>query len=587
MKTRKNWLKDNRGAALISIMIAVAFISILASALLYMAYSNYKMKVVNYESKVNFYGTEHDMTELTTVIRNDITKSNDPVAELKKLVGFVPIDASNPNAGRYSPNSLARLVYGDTIGATTSTTTPQSVPVNADTRAIDSNGTLNVTFTSKDLSSTSPNFLVETVTDPTDADHGLTRITLKDVVIEQQTTDDNGNYNNKITTDLVYRIKKSSVPNTPGGIGEFSMLMDSPITGASTNPTRVTMYGNTFIGPGTYVYSTDPTTGKKVVDPGAANALTLGGNAVYTVNGDYMIVFGNIELDGNAILNIISGQVTILGDVILKGNSSFVCTGDLFFPTGYGIKLGTGGNANNIIPHTLWDTTTTAMNTSAVNFIEQDKYDSLLTTLKLNDYTPTGAPDETNDGILNQILSGEQKPDGTHAVGIEDYSNVTQTSKVNYYGIDFQSAIVPTNNINAGDYENNLCFLLASKTTIKDGANLHSTLISKGAVEFDGQKNILFSQLGEDVFAYLTRLSTSTGFPASEPYDTDVHEFHANIGHSSHLEYVNNSTTTVVGSFFKPDANQTVNDIIGFATNNTSGKAVVESAVGYTNWTKE
>lgn len=581
MKTRKNWLKDNRGAALISIMIAVAFISILASALLYMAYSNYKMKVVNYESKVNFYGTEHDMTELTTVIRNDITKSNDPVAELKKLVGFVPIDATNPNLGRYNPNSLARLVYGDTITATTSTTTPQSVTVDADTRAIDSNGTLNVTFTSKDLSSTSPNFKVEVVTDPTDADHGLTRITLKDVVIEQQTTDDNGNYNNKITTDLVYRIKKSSVPNTPGGIGEFSMLMDSSITGVSDKPTRVTMYGNTFIGPGTYVYSTDPATGKEVVNPGGADALSLSGNAVYTVNGDYMIVFGNVILDGNAILNIVSGQVTILGDVILKGNSSFVCTGDLFFPAGYGIKLGTNGKATNIIPHSLWDTTTNAMSTTAANIIEEDKYNSLLTTLKLND------TDKTNDGILNQILDGEQKPDGTHPVKIEDYTEVTKTGYANYYGIDFQSAIVPTNNINAGDYENTLCFLLAGNTTIKDGANLHSTLISKGDVVFDGSKNILFSQLGEDVFAYMTRLSTSTGFPASEPYDSDIHEFHANIKGSTNMNYVNNSTTTVVGNFFKPDANQTVNDIIGFATNNTSGKAVVESAVGYTNWTKE
>ena len=110
----KKYLKNNRGAALVSVMIAVAFIAILASSLLYMAYSNYKMKIVNYESKANFYGTEHDMVVLSTAIRNSIANaSSDPEGTLKTLVG---VDATT---GRYNPTALAKLVYDDiTVPAT-------------------------------------------------------------------------------------------------------------------------------------------------------------------------------------------------------------------------------------------------------------------------------------------------------------------------------------------------------------------------------------------------------------------------------------------------------------------------------------
>ena len=47
--------KNNKGAALISVLIATAFLAITATALLMISYSNYKMKVVNLNSKNNLY----------------------------------------------------------------------------------------------------------------------------------------------------------------------------------------------------------------------------------------------------------------------------------------------------------------------------------------------------------------------------------------------------------------------------------------------------------------------------------------------------------------------------------------------------
>ena len=98
---------NNKGAALISIMIAVAFISILASAFLYMSYNNFTMKVTNYESKQNFYDTEQHMMNLSAKLRSEIMASSDPLTELKTLAG---VDAS----GRYDATKLAQLAFDTT-----------------------------------------------------------------------------------------------------------------------------------------------------------------------------------------------------------------------------------------------------------------------------------------------------------------------------------------------------------------------------------------------------------------------------------------------------------------------------------------
>ena len=42
----KVFKKNNKGIAMISIMITIAFLSIIATALLSISYSNYRMKVV-------------------------------------------------------------------------------------------------------------------------------------------------------------------------------------------------------------------------------------------------------------------------------------------------------------------------------------------------------------------------------------------------------------------------------------------------------------------------------------------------------------------------------------------------------------
>lgn len=60
-KARK---KDNRGAALITVVIVLLFISILCTLILYISAVNYRMKKADYFAKVSFYSSEMPLEEM-------------------------------------------------------------------------------------------------------------------------------------------------------------------------------------------------------------------------------------------------------------------------------------------------------------------------------------------------------------------------------------------------------------------------------------------------------------------------------------------------------------------------------------------
>ena len=525
---RKKFMKDNRGAALVSIMIAVAFIAILASALLYISFNNFQMKTINYQSKVNFYEAESDLVVASTAIRNAVyNDASNPMGKLKEVVGY----KKDGDIERYNPEKIASLVY--------SSVTPGADP-SAWNEVVDGK---DVTFTAKTL--TGSNFIV------VDESAEIKKVTLEDIVIKH--VDPKTGATNTITTDLVYRIKQDTKEQDPGGIGEFSILMDSPVSSTSTYCTRITTYGNVFVGPGTYQY----VSGTNTVDPSAATAMTLTDKTFYTVNGDYMVVFGDIILEDTAVLNIANGNLTVYGDIILRDNASFICSGNLFFPEGtkpnstdtYGIKIdtapGQAGKANNVIPNILY--TDQAAN---CGYVKVADYNIIVEELNLHN------TDRNDDGILNQIIKSE------HITTMKATQECdTNNSRVEVDGLSYRTYYngFSTTNLNGGEAQQcNLMFNTAH-AEMQNTSVMNTTLISFNKIEFANQHNFFLSQIGSNAFDELT---------------------------SSDQKLEAGSMDIAVNDIFEDDANITVNKILK-KSGGSSGDPMVEVTIGYENWTRE
>ena len=67
--------KQNRGFSLITVIIAVAFIGILGLLVLYMALSNFQMKITDLKGKDSFYTAERAIEEIRVGLQEDVGDS--------------------------------------------------------------------------------------------------------------------------------------------------------------------------------------------------------------------------------------------------------------------------------------------------------------------------------------------------------------------------------------------------------------------------------------------------------------------------------------------------------------------------------
>ena len=73
---------DNKCSAMVVVIIAMAFIGILASVLMYMSLLNYQMKVNNLKAKDNFYSAETVLDEIRTAMGERVSASVGSAYEL-------------------------------------------------------------------------------------------------------------------------------------------------------------------------------------------------------------------------------------------------------------------------------------------------------------------------------------------------------------------------------------------------------------------------------------------------------------------------------------------------------------------------
>lgn len=67
---------DDRGSSIVTVMIAMAFIGILATTVLWASYLNYRMKVNNLRAKNSFYAAETAVEQIVTGIKKDVVSTS-------------------------------------------------------------------------------------------------------------------------------------------------------------------------------------------------------------------------------------------------------------------------------------------------------------------------------------------------------------------------------------------------------------------------------------------------------------------------------------------------------------------------------
>lgn len=78
MKDRSRWHKikylnkDNAGSAIVTVLVVVAFMTILAKIMLYVSGSNFQMKAADYRTKESFYYAETPVEELRAQLVEDV-----------------------------------------------------------------------------------------------------------------------------------------------------------------------------------------------------------------------------------------------------------------------------------------------------------------------------------------------------------------------------------------------------------------------------------------------------------------------------------------------------------------------------------
>ena len=267
----------DKGAALISVLIAVTFIAIIATSLLYMVYMNYLTKVMRHGSTDNFYTAEFALDDLSSEVQQIAVDEglagkniSDAIKKIRSEVG------ASSGSSTYDNDKVANLIKVATNDADIQITT--SYPT----------GTNNY------------------------EDNGTSYVKLKGVVITA--TDEKG-YVSTITSDII--IKFSADGGGELDICDFSVLSDNPV----------------YVGQGDFImtgcgYMQKNADGHEINSVPAGDCLLIGNGACVQMLSERAILNGDVEMKGNSVLTI-CGKVFVFGDIEMSANSQLVVTGEL------------------------------------------------------------------------------------------------------------------------------------------------------------------------------------------------------------------------------------------------------------------
>jgi len=450
--------RNHKGAALVSIMVAVAFISIIATTLLMISINNYEMKVESNNSKRNFYETEQDLNIVTAKVRSEIKASTgNPTTDVLKLVG------GSETATAYTGDRIAKLVYPGAGSAT----------------VVDGGDTF--TFGGG-------NIVVENKT-------GGDKVTLKGVSVKQTNS---AGFENTIKTDIEFFIKKPVSGDCNAGVGDCSFLLDNTFkVETSTDSTRVNIYGCSIIGK--YELKTDHSEPYHIAvnegsistsksDNVSKSSLALGGYGGLNFLSDYTVILGDVYLYDQSLLIINKGNFTVFGNIYVTDKAALICKGNLKLGKDCGIyAVDSTGNIGSKITSTVKDKN--IILNGELKELGQSDYDGIAEKMKLNN---SSADD---DGVLPNIL---KENDGYYCYDFihDDFA----CDDIYFDGHKYQIKI-PESNFN-GDHSYSMLFVPKNQTSELTENAANCTIIGKDPVKVTGTHGINLSQVGPEVFNY-------------------------------------------------------------------------------------
>lgn len=268
MKTMRN----NRGVAMVTVLIAVSFIIILASSLMYMSYMNYITKAVRYHSTDNFYTDEFALDELCMALQQTVVHCSSVDEAKSTLKTAIGAEINTNGVLQYNNTAVAGLI----IAANTEADITVSTNV----------------ATSDGINTLTPNVV----------DNG-NQFKLIGVMITSTTAE---GYQSTISTDITINFPSGGLGDLD--INDFSVITDSPV---------VVTAGDIFFSGCVYI-------GKD----NSGKALQINNNANVHILSPRGIINGDIIIEGNSLLSI-TGIVTVTGDIWVKGNSTLLCSSQL------------------------------------------------------------------------------------------------------------------------------------------------------------------------------------------------------------------------------------------------------------------
>lgn len=277
---------DDRGAAMITVILTILIIMIMASSLLTMASMNYRMRLNNYKAKQNSYKTELALEKIRVDLRNDIQTAVQGSAD-KALTAFQYLK---------NPNNFSRYFSS------------------YDAPAADGGGRVTINADASKLS------------------YSATKTILKDVDIVY--TEEG--MRTHLTTDICLEFPKIE---KKAKLMDYSFIALNGMNFSGSNVKKVTIYGNVYA-------RSDSSFNPAVKITCTRNAeIIYAGNTV-TIDGDVFIGKGNTltfsDMNGGSATVIINGKVTLEDSTsILKISPSV---------TNLYIKDGIVKNGGNVVP---------------------------------------------------------------------------------------------------------------------------------------------------------------------------------------------------------------------------------------------